>query len=368
MERTVLQMRDGMSSDVNKTDWVGRAFRISRTQAAGLVVLGLAFSWTATRLLGGAGKVPPHWFYIPILIAAVRFGVAGTLMTAVAAGVLAGPFVHLDVAEGITQELTYWTSRTGFFIGNGAIMALIIGRLKTSLGRELDLTKAEQELARHKEAVIQTVSHEFRTPLTVIIGTAEFLAEPGIVSEAAQPLVVGLELHARRLKNLIDMVLAAAGAVIDPVRKGGKRVVLRDLCQRAAKEAEAPEGARIRFEAAPDAEVVVCDPDLLAILLQAVIDNALKFSPPSSPVDISARRLADAVEVCVRDSGPGMSETDRVRAFEPFTQKDESTVRPKGGLGLGLFVARKTVELLGGTLELRPAEERGIEAIITIPQ
>jgi signal transduction histidine kinase len=361
-------MRRRPSNNVDETDWVGRAFRVSITQGAALVVLGLGLSWMATYLLGGSGRVPPHWFYIPILIAAARFGVAGTVVTAVAAGALAGPLVPADVAHGTVQPLSDWLGRTGFFMGNGLIMALVIGRLKRALGRELDLAKAEQELARHKEAVIQTVSHEFRTPLTAILGTAGFFAEPGVVSEDGRPLVEGLERSARRLENLINVVLAAAGTLIDPASRHEERVVLRDLCQSVAATAETPQGARIRFEATRDAEVVICDPELLAVPLRAVIDNALRFSPTSSEVVVSARRLADAVEVSVRDSGPGMSETDRRYALEPFTQKNESVSRQEQGLGLGLFAARKTVELLGGTFELRPATDRGLEAVITIPQ
>jgi signal transduction histidine kinase len=234
------------SNDPEKTDWVGRAFQVSSAQGVALVVLGLAFSWGATYLLGGAGRVPPHWFYIPILIAAARFGVAGTLVTAIAAGLLAGPLVPLDVGHGTVQPLSDWMGRTGFFIGNGLIMALVIGRLKTALGRELDVAAAERELARHKEAVIHTVSHEFRTPLTVILGTAGLFAEPGVVSEEAESLVDGLERAARRLENLVNVVLAAAGTLIDPGAGHEERVVLRDLCENVAGAAGTPQRARIR--------------------------------------------------------------------------------------------------------------------------
>jgi signal transduction histidine kinase len=333
-----------------------------------LVVFGLAVSWSATYLLGGAGRVPPHWFYIPILIAAARFGVAGTVVTAVVAGLLAGPLVPLDVAAGTYQPFSDWVGRTGFFIGIGLIMAMIIGRLKTALGRELDLAEAERELARHKEAVIQTVSHEFRTPLGAIVGTTELLREPGLIAEDARPLVDGLESAVRRLDNLIKVVLAASERLIDPESRRDESIALRDLCEKSAAAAETPAETRIRFEATPDAEVLVSDSTLLGFLMQAVIDNALKFSPRSSPVHISAQRRDGAVEVRVRDDGPGMSETDLGYVFEPFTQKDQSMSRQQQGAGLGLFAARKTVELIGGTLELRPAGERGTEAIITIPE
>ena len=350
----------------NDASWFSRAFQMSRIQGAALVLLGLAFSWSATYLLGGAGRTPPHWFYLPILVSAVRFGAATTVVVAAAAGVLAGPLLPLDVDHGTQQPFSDWFGRTAFFVGNGLVMTFLVGQLKRALNREIHLAEAELELARHKEAFIQTVSHEFRTPLTVIIGTSQVLADPGVVAEGLEPLVAGLGRSARRLENLINVVLAAGGTLVDP-GSHDERVVLRELCQRIAAESEGGK-TRVRFQAATGAEVVVCDPQLLAIALQAVIDNALRFSFPSDPVSVSARRAGDNVEICVRDMGPGMSGEDVDQAFRPFTQKDESIGREKQGLGLGLYAARKTVDFLGGTLELRPARERGTEAVITIPE
>lgn len=350
------------------TNWFERALWISRERATALVVVGLALSWVATYVLGGAGHVAPHWFYAPILVAATRFGVAPTIATAVAAGMLAGPLMPLDVAQETVQPLSDWTSRSAFFIANGLVMSFVIGRLRAALVRELDVVKSEQQLARHKEEVIQVVSHEFRTPLTVISACAEVLAQPGVVAPEEQPLVEALGRAARRLDALVRVVLAAAGTLVDPERTREEVVALRDLCQSVAAATEPSEGSRIRFRDWRDAETVVCDPDLLALLLQAVIDNALKFSPSPTPVEITARRLTGVVEVCVRDQGPGMSEDDLGRAFEPFTQKDQSATRSQPGLGLGLFAARRTAEVLGAKIELQSPADGGVEAIITIPQ
>ncbi|MEX0873592.1 MAG: HAMP domain-containing sensor histidine kinase [Actinomycetota bacterium] len=332
-----------------------------------MVTLGLLVSWGATYLFGGAGHVPPHWFYVPILIAAARFGMPGTLVTAVTAGVLAGPLVPLDVETWTAQPLSDWTGRTGFFVGNGLIMSVVIGQLRSMLSRELDIAKAEQELARHKEAVIQTVSHEFRTPLTVIRGSVEIFAESA-VSEEVRPLLENLERATRRLDDLVRVVLAASETLIQPEQTREEPVGLQELCGKVAALAEPGAETRTRFSVAADAQVVVADPDLLALLLRVVIDNAMKFSPPGSPVDIEAQGIAHAVEIRVGDRGPGMTEEQWRRAFEPFTQQDESMTRTKQGIGLGLFAARKTIELMGGNLELRARALGGTEVILTIPQ
>lgn len=362
---------DGMQTRpqhaVSKADWVGRAFRLSAARAALVVTLGLLVSWGATYLFGGAGHVPPHWFYVPILIAAARFGMPGTLVTAVTAGVLAGPLVPLDVETWTAQPLSDWTGRTGFFVGNGLIMSVVIGQLRSMLSRELDIAKAEQELARHKEAVIQTVSHEFRTPLTVIRGSVEIFAESA-VSEEVRPLLENLERATRRLDDLVRVVLAASETLIQPEQTREEPVGLQELCGKVAALAEPGAETRTRFSVAADAQVVVADPDLLALLLRVVIDNAMKFSPPGSPVDIEAQGIAHAVEIRVGDRGPGMTEEQWRRAFEPFTQQDESMTRTKQGIGLGLFAARKTIELMGGNLELRARALGGTEVILTIPQ
>jgi signal transduction histidine kinase len=340
---------------------------MSSARSIALVSLAMGASWLAAYALGGAGHVAPHWFYVPILLAAARFGVAGTVVTAAVAGFVGGPLLPLDVATATPQTLSDWASRGGFFVANGLVMAAIFGRLKSTLGREAELVRAERELERHKEAIIQTVSHEFRSPLTTIRGSLDLFAEPGSISEEMRPLLDILESATRRLENLVKLVLAASETLIEPERKREESIALREFCLRAADAVEDGDMSRIRFEASADV-IVVCDPELLALPIEAIIHNALRFSPPTSPVEVSARRLLDAVEVRVTDNGSGMSEADLRRVFEPFVQRDESVTRYKQGMGLGLFSARKTVELIGGELELRAGPGGGIEAILTIPQ
>jgi len=109
------------------------------------------------------------------------------------------------------------------------------------------------------------------------------------------------------------------------------------------------------------------DPALLKPLLRHIIENALKFSPPGSAVDIAIARTSGEVEVRVRDRGPGIDPEFLERAFDPFTQGDQSTTRANRGLGIGLFAARKIAELLGGRVELRRHPGGGMEAILHLP-
>ena len=93
--------------------------------AVAILVLLILF-WTLSRVVGGAGVVPPHWFYLPIAAGAARFRYAGALVVAAAAGVLAGPLLPLQVSTGAPQSATDWVGRTGFFIALGLFVAWAI--------------------------------------------------------------------------------------------------------------------------------------------------------------------------------------------------------------------------------------------------
>jgi PAS domain S-box-containing protein len=135
------------------------AIRAIRAQAASsftgglLTVFGLLFlSWLVSFLLGGADSVPPHWFYIPILLAAARFGLRGAVITALVAGILAGPLLPADVATNEVQPLADWLGRLGFFSGIGVVMGTVTVGLTSEMQREIELTRDTSNLAlRHSE-------------------------------------------------------------------------------------------------------------------------------------------------------------------------------------------------------------------------
>src|SRR6266542_1092265 len=111
--------------------WTTKAIRAQGASSPGrgiaIVAVLLGLSWLVSYVLGGAGRVPPHWFYVPILLAAARFGLPGAAATAVVAGLVAGPLLPLDVATGTRQHFLDWSARLGFFLGIG------LGKAETSL-------------------------------------------------------------------------------------------------------------------------------------------------------------------------------------------------------------------------------------------
>ncbi|MEX2273952.1 MAG: HAMP domain-containing sensor histidine kinase [Actinomycetota bacterium] len=341
----------------------------SRAGRVALIVAGLTVCWAITYLLGGARHVGLHWFYLPILIAAVGFGMRGALLAALGASVLAGPLMPLDVDAGWIQRWQIWVPRAGFFILIGILIAWLVGQLQEMTRRQLNLAAAERDLLARKAGVISTVSHEFRTPLTVIRGVTRTLDEGNYVTEQGQALLDGLRDAEQRLEDLVSAVLAAAegGDAIDPPDL--QPVVVRgvfDACGGQLANLRAQE--RVVLHTDPSAEVIASDPQILGHLLRLVIDNALRYSDPTSPVQVQVLRAHDRVVIEVQDQGPGFDRDFLSHAFDPFSRRDQTLARQSGGLGMGLLAASRLSQLLGGTISLENGSSRGARVRLSLPQ
>jgi EAL domain-containing protein (putative c-di-GMP-specific phosphodiesterase class I) len=113
-----------------------------------LVAVALAASWLLGYLLGGAGAVAPHWFYLPVIFAGVRFGPRAALIAGAIAGVLAGPLLPLHVAAGVPQAAGDWATRLAFFVLIGQVVAFLVARSHAELADELHRLRLHTDL-RH---------------------------------------------------------------------------------------------------------------------------------------------------------------------------------------------------------------------------
>ena len=340
---------------------------LGRMQAGrGVIVIAITMivGWLWIFSAGGASHVPPHWFYIPILMAAVRFGIPGALVTAIIAGVLAGPFMPAEVKLGTHQFLSDELFRALWFLVIGGLMALILARLKESLSREAEIARREAELATHKAAVLATVSHEFRTPLSVILGSAKMLVSQGGRPELETALLDGMLASARRLNDLVTTVLAVSEGSLSHAELIEAPASLHEIVSMVTSRMHARDSTRVHVDVGD--VVVVTDPGVLESLLRQLIENALKFSAPK-PVEVTATRQSDSsVQIVVADRGPGIDPQFLSRAFDPFTQGDASLTRTSAGLGVGLFVARRLADYLGINLDLGERAGGGAEATLTL--
>ncbi|WP_019568572.1 bifunctional diguanylate cyclase/phosphodiesterase [Thioalkalivibrio sp. ALMg13-2] len=124
--------------------WVGMSF----VGASLLILGGLALSWLIVYTAGGADSIVPHFYYVPILFAAARFGAGAALVVALVAGVLAGPMTPVDVTAGIAQETERWLTRTVFFVGIGQLMAWLVIPALHPVTEELRRMRQEFDIRR----------------------------------------------------------------------------------------------------------------------------------------------------------------------------------------------------------------------------
>jgi PAS domain S-box-containing protein len=229
-----------------------------------------------------------------------------------------------------------------------------------------------QELDRLKSAFVGSVSHELRTPLTAIKGYAEFL-EDGIGGElpAPQQTFVGEILQgAARLERLVDDLLDFAR-----MESGDFKLVLAesDLVAKVraiahAFKPQALEGAITLSLDVPDAPVPLrMDAGRIEQVLNNLVGNALKFTPPGGRVTVTVRPGAEAVRVEVADTGDGIAPDHLPHLFDRFYQVDNTSTRQVGGTGLGLTISKALVEAHGGTIGVESTPGRGSTFWFTLP-
>jgi signal transduction histidine kinase len=219
---------------------------------------------------------------------------------------------------------------------------------------EQALIRRLQESDRLKRDLLATVSHELKTPLTVILGTLGTLSTRGAALDPAErrEFVDMAVRQGTRLKELIEQLLLAARFE----QTGREQVEPSQVVDAAAVAREAGLAAGVchpdrRIEVAVgDALPVRAAPEALLQVLGNLLDNAAKYSPDGTPIRLEASRAGALAVLAVEDAGPGVPRPERDRIFERFTQLDSGATRRAGGVGLGLYIARQLAQAQGGEL------------------
>jgi two-component system sensor histidine kinase KdpD len=224
-----------------------------------------------------------------------------------------------------------------------------LGLERMRLTAEAAHAEALREADRLKDAVLASVSHDLRTPLTTIKALAHEIWESGdaralIVEEEADRL-------GRFVSDLLDLSRLNSGAMPTAPAVNAAEDLVGAAAQRAAGALASHE---LRIRLPPMTELLVGRFDLghAVRILVNVIENAAKYSPPGAPIDLTVEQESGALVFRVADQGPGVPENVRARIFEPFFRLAEAP--DAGGSGLGLAIARRLAEAQGGTLAHQP--------------
>ena len=241
-----------------------------------------------------------------------------------------------------------------------SVQQLCEGRLLL-VGREPRVQSARDGgLLPSQADFLANMSHELRTPLNSIIGYSELLAMPGFELDDEQRRRYGADIldSGRHLLGLIDDILEFAKA-------GSGRMTIRveemdvaeelAACLNVAEGLAVGLGRSVTFELATEGEVgrILADLRLFKQIVVNLLSNAVKYSPEGGRVELAARRAGDWLQVAVRDQGMGIDPAEAGRIFSPFYQVDGSSRRQAGGMGLGLAIVQRFLDLLGGGIRLK---------------
>jgi two-component system sensor histidine kinase KdpD len=229
--------------------------------------------------------------------------------------------------------------------------AVAIERVR--LASQMDEARVSAETERLRAALLTSLSHDLKTPLTSILGAATSLREYGdkFDMSARAELMRTIEEEATRMSrfvaNLLDMTRLEAGAIQLKWELADLSEIVGAAVQRLKGLAES---FTFEFAIEPDLPLVPLDVLLMEQVLINLLDNASKYAPLSSTITISARRKDDTVIIQVIDEGPGIPEDRLTQIFEKFHRVNGSD-RQRAGTGLGLAICRGFVEAMGGTIE-----------------
>lgn len=216
---------------------------------------------------------------------------------------------------------------------------------------------------------LSKVSHELRTPVTVMRGEAEVaLRRPDDragLEDALIHIVDSSHFLHRRLDDLLALAQAQDGALSIQPQLVDLTAILQDAHAMTGPFAAAS-GIDLHLEHIPENVTVMGDPDRLRQALVAVIDNGIKFSPPSGAIHLNLHTMKGAAHIAISDEGPGVPEADVQRIFDPYFRS--ATGRSRNGTGLGLALARWILERHDGRIAAanRPAQE-GLCVSMTLP-
>jgi PAS domain S-box-containing protein len=239
------------------------------------------------------------------------------------------------------------------------------------LVREQEARQEAEALNRAKDELLATVSHELRTPLNSIFGWAR-LIQSGELDEAGRARAIETILRnasaqARLVEDLLDFSRMTAGRM----RLDLQRVELNGIVE-AAIETVRPtariKGVSLMAALDDSLETMQGAPDRLQQVVWNLLMNSIKFTRRGGRVEISTRRLPEAVAVVVTDTGQGIAADILPHVFELFRQGDSSSTRAHGGLGLGLALVRRLVELHGGHVMAHSGgKDQGATFTVTLP-
>lgn len=296
-----------------------------------------------------------------------RWGVLSVVLASIA-GIL--PDVLSSQRLGITDPTPFWDALVRFSVFLAFVVLLdtlkeIIDFQWGQVEQQEEVSSDLRELNDVKDTLLHAVSHDLKSPLAGILGAMQTIRRDDVLHlspEERESLYEVIEQSGRKMNRLIDDLLD-----LDRIDRGKltpKRepTDVGELARRVANDCVGLESHPIRIEA--DEVLVDVDPGKVERVIENLLINASRHTPPGTPVHVRVHGRTNGVVLEVEDEGPGIPDELKETLFEPFRQGDTPGGR---GVGIGLSLVQRFAQLHGGTAHIEDAPGGGARFVVTLP-
>ncbi|MEQ1749239.1 MAG: HAMP domain-containing sensor histidine kinase [Prosthecobacter sp.] len=286
-------------------------------------------------------------------------------------------WIGLAIAAGIVILLIGWAfmlyrSRRAVHDLNASLESRVTERTAELAAAKDDLVHAlsqERELGELKSRFVSLVSHEFRTPLGIIMSAVEVLRHYGerITPEKHSELHEDIHSSTLQMSSLMEQVLMLGRAEAGKIGWKPAQVDLKALFERLVDEGLSATNRRcpVTFSTEGDFDGAMMDESLVRHIIGNLLSNAVKYSPEGSPVVLTLRREGEEAVITMQDHGIGIPKVDQAKLFEAFHRA--SNVGETPGTGLGLLLVKHCVDLHRGSLQMQSEEGVGTTFTVRLP-
>jgi len=311
-------------------------------------------------------------YYLPLILSGFWFGLRGGIITSLSATVLYIPELVMEWQGFSPEDFNRILAILLFNIvapGLGFLSDRAKFEEKSRIEAEHTAREQAESASRLKSDFLSIVSHELRTPLVSIIGFNDLLLD-GVAGKLSEEQVDALKKIGNNSKKLLELI----NAILEFNRLEAKSVEAKeidvsDLIEEIKSETQSlmsESGINFIWKVDPDLPHIHTDPVKLKVVFKNLINNAVKFTEKGS-VTVDVNKSGRGIEISVSDTGIGIAQENLSVIFEPFRQIENPLTRRHGGIGMGLYIVKKLVEILGGTIKVESEVGHGSTFRVCIP-
>jgi signal transduction histidine kinase len=273
---------------------------------------------------------------------------------------------RLTLANRHIQQIAFTT-----YTSIALILCILIG-MAYWINRQIDWRSRydrSTERMRERDLFSNMIAHEFRAPLTAIKGYASLVHETNTLTVENRRHVAVIRESAERLVLLVNDFLEVARIQSGRMQLEYQNVDVRDLIQDTVQGLETlatESGLQLQYIKPLSAQLLQTDQNRLTQVLTNLVSNAIKYTD-NGTITVTSDMKGKKLTVKIQDTGTGISASDQQKLFAPFSRVGEAAKSNVTGTGLGLWITKQLVELLGGTIMIESIKSVGTHVIVTLP-